>query len=275
MSQPDAFDEVRHEPDPIRRGRRATELLTLYQQRATELARLRRAAVDQAHRESGLSYTEIAAAFGLTKGRITQIRNTAPPPERAFFGVGPVTIGVPWRYQTTDRERPLIAAEDAATGDTLHRLLDSLGIAATRDHIQPARETLPDGDIVLICGPKSAPVAQRLIDRDPALTIASRTGRWFIERKDTGERLASPSDSTPTKRADLAYIGRHETDGRVIVHVAGLHAIGSLGAATYLEQHLAELYKQVEGRSASLVVRAQYEGLTITGSDVIAGPFTW
>ena len=46
---------------------------------------------------------------------VTQIRSTAPGPERAFFGVGPVAVGVPFRYQTTDRERPLIAAEDAKT----------------------------------------------------------------------------------------------------------------------------------------------------------------
>src|ERR1044071_7121188 len=100
----------------------ATDLLTTYQQRAAELARLRRAAIEEAH-HSGMSYTEIAAALGITKGRITQIRSTAPDPERALFGVGPVSIGVPWRYQTTDRERPLIAAEDAETGESLEQLL--------------------------------------------------------------------------------------------------------------------------------------------------------
>src|SRR5687767_3762361 len=106
------FENVRREPDPVRRGKRATDLLTIYQQRATELARLRKAAIEEAHRVGGLSYTEIAAALGITKGRITQIRNDAPRPERALFGIGPVSIGVPYRYQTTDRERPLIAAED-------------------------------------------------------------------------------------------------------------------------------------------------------------------
>jgi Sigma-70, region 4 len=54
----------------------------VYQQRAVELARLRRAAIEEAHRDRGLSYTEIAEALGITKGRITQIRDTAPLPER-------------------------------------------------------------------------------------------------------------------------------------------------------------------------------------------------
>ncbi|MFC7660888.1 helix-turn-helix domain-containing protein [Pseudonocardia benzenivorans] len=56
-----------------------------------ELARLRRAAIEEARDQLGGSYTEVAKAFGLTKGRITQIRNSAPPAHRAFFGVGPST----------------------------------------------------------------------------------------------------------------------------------------------------------------------------------------
>lgn len=59
MAVPDDFDDVRRDPDPdpVRRGCRATELLAVYQQRAAELARLRRVAVEDAHRELGMSYT--------------------------------------------------------------------------------------------------------------------------------------------------------------------------------------------------------------------------
>jgi len=39
---------VRREPDPLARGRRATRLLTVYQQRSAELARLSKEAVDAA-----------------------------------------------------------------------------------------------------------------------------------------------------------------------------------------------------------------------------------
>src|SRR5699024_3360814 len=131
MERVDDFDNVRQDPDSLRRGQRATELLTLYQQRATELARLRRAAIEETHRERGMSYTEIAAALGITKGRITQIRGTAPGPERVFFGVGPVSIGVPLRYGTTDRTRPLVAAEDAQTGEDLETLLGTLALGVT------------------------------------------------------------------------------------------------------------------------------------------------
>jgi hypothetical protein len=130
----DPFDEVRREPDLLARGRRATELLTLYQQRSAELARLRREAIDAAHRDLGMSFTRIAEAMGVTKGRITQIRGSAPARERAFFGVGPVSIGIPLRYGVTDRQRPLIAAEDVKTGEEIARLLGGYGLAVSRVH---------------------------------------------------------------------------------------------------------------------------------------------
>ncbi|GAB3565985.1 hypothetical protein GCM10027445_12070 [Amycolatopsis endophytica] len=275
MDSESEFESVRMDPDPIRRGQRASSLLMLYQQRATELARLRKAAIEEAHRERGLSYTEIAAALGITKGRVTQIRSSAPPRERAFFGVGPVSIGVPYRYQTTDRERPLIAAEDAQTGEELERLLDSLTLAVTRYQIEPDREEPPAGDSVVVCGPKSAPVGADLMSRDPVLGMVKADGRWWIEHRPTGERYGSPSDEPEPRSADVAYVARHHEAERVIVHIAGIHGIGSLGATHYLTAHLAEVFAQVGDQSCSLAVRATYEGLTITGSELAAGPYVW
>lgn len=275
VTSSEEFESVRRDPDPIRRGQRATELLTIYQQRATELARLRKAAIEEAHRDQGMSYTEIAAALGITKGRITQIRSTAPGAERAFFGVGPVAIGVPYRYQTTDRERPLIAAEDAQTADQLETLLSALSLTVTRYQIEPERKQAPSGDTIVVCGPKSAPLGADLLARDPALRIVEDSGRWWIEQQSDGDRFGSPSDEPSSQPADVAYVARHMIDDRVIVHIAGIHSIGSLGATHYLTTHLAELFRKVGEESMSLAVRATYEGLTITHSELAAGPYVW
>ena len=269
------FESIRQDPDPIRRGRRATALLTLYQQRATELARLRRAAIEEAHSMAGMSYTEIASALGITKGRITQIRNAAPQPERALFGVGPVSVGVPYRYRTTDRERPLIAAEDAQTGEQLERLLSSLAFAVNRYQIEPDRTTAPDGDTIVICGPKSAPIGAELLAHDPVLHMIEHAGRWWIEHRETGERIGSPTDDSPSQPADIAYISRHREDTRVIIHIAGIHAIGSLSAAQYLTAQAAELFRMVGDKSFSLAVQGEYVGLTVSASRLIAGPYIW
>jgi hypothetical protein len=226
----DDFDDVRRDPDPVRRGRRATELLAAYQQRAAELARLRRVAVEDAHRDLGMSYTQVAAAMGLSKGRVSQIRGTAPPPERAFFGIGPVSVGVPLRHGVTDRQRPLVAAEDMRAGDEAARLLEGYGLAVTRYQVDPRTAAAPPGDAVVICGPKTAPVGAALLARDRALDMREEGGRWWIIERRTGQRLGSPSDEPGPAAADLAYIGRHQISGHVTVHIAGIHAIGSLGA---------------------------------------------
>lgn len=78
MSSADDIDAIRSDPDPIRRAQRAAALMTHYQQLAATLADIRRDAIVAAHDERAMTYTDIAAALGLTKGRITQIR-TRPP----------------------------------------------------------------------------------------------------------------------------------------------------------------------------------------------------
>lgn len=275
MSTRDEFEAVRREPDPIRRGLRATELITTYQQRAAELARLRKAAIEEAHRDLDMSYTEIATALGITKGRVSQVKKDAAGPERVIFGVGPVSIGIPYRYQTTDRERPLIAAEDSATQAQFEDLLTAMRFAVDKFHVGPETEELPSGDAVVVCGPKSAPVAGGLLDEDQRTRLVKDGGRWWFEHRPTGERYGSPADDDEPTSADVAYVARHRYDDRVIVHVAGIHAIGSLGAAHYLTANLADLFQQVGDVPFSLAVRCTYDGLTITGTELAAGPFVW
>ncbi|WP_246872171.1 hypothetical protein [Nocardia rhamnosiphila] len=134
------FDEVRSDPDPVRRGQRATELITLYQQRATELARLRKEAIEEAHR-TGLSFTEIAGLLGVTKGRISQIRTSAPPAERAFFGVGPVAVGIPRSAENEDEpERVRFDVSYQATQQRVEVDLARLSMASTRFEIESDTE---------------------------------------------------------------------------------------------------------------------------------------
>lgn len=74
----DEFTRVRRDPNPVRRAKRATALIETYRRRMVDLAFTRKEAIEQAH-EDGMTYTEIAAALGLTKGRITQIRSQSTP----------------------------------------------------------------------------------------------------------------------------------------------------------------------------------------------------
>jgi hypothetical protein len=268
------FDDVRRERDPIRRARRALELQTAYQQRAIELSRLRRAAIEDAY-ATGMSYKDIATALGVTKGRVTQIRSNAPAPERAFFGVGPVTVALPVRLGLADRQRPLIAAEDAETAERVVQVLSSLSLATSRRQLDPSSSYPPEGDAVVICGPKSAPVGAALLAADPCLGMTEDAGRWWIKVHRTGKTYGSPSDTQPHENADLAYVGRHILAGRVVVHIAGLHAIGSLGAIHYIIGSLSELFAEYGDSQLSLAVRCTFDGLEVTESKLLLGPYRW
>lgn len=272
---PDDFDEVRRDPDPIRRGRRATALMSIYQQRAAELARLRREAIEEAHQTQGLTFTEIAAALGITKGRVTQIRSGAPARERVFFGVGPVHVGVPLREGTDDRMRSYVDAADLATQEDTSTLLATLALTAEPFTIPPDTTTPPDGDVVVICGPKSAPIGARLLDTDPRLGMVRDEGRWWIVDKTTGERHGSPLSVPPHEAADIGYLSRRVEDGRVIVHVAGIHSPGSRGVIHYLAHHLPELHRLVGDTSFSLAVSCQLDGLDVAASEILTGPHPW
>lgn len=269
----DEFEQVRHDPDPIRRGQRAAELMMMYQQRATELARLRKAAIEEAHL-SGLSYTEIAEKLGVTKGRISQIRATAPRPERAFFGVGPVAVGIPRRFGLEDgRERPFFDANDQATQQDIEETLARLTLSSTPFAIDPETADPPAGDCVIICGPKSAPLGRYLLDSDPILDFERDEEGWWITDSRTGLRHPSPFRRDSSVRTDIGYFSRRQDGNRVIVHIAGITSVGSLGVARWLDQHLASLFDArlsfVDG-----VVECDFDdAFAVTDSRILVGPY--
>lgn len=269
----DDFDQVRNDPDPIRRGQRATELMTIYQQRATELARLRKAAIEEAH-HGGLSYTEIADRLGITKGRISQIRTSAPGPERAFFGVGPVAVGIPRRFGLEEgRERPFFDANDQATQAAIEGTLTRLSLASNSFAIDPDRAEVPAGDAVVICGPKSAPIAQRLLADDPILGFERDDDGWWITDTRTGLRHRSPYRHDSSIRTDIGYFCRRCDADRVIVHIAGITSIGSLGVAHWLDRHLTTVFEPQQ-KFVNGIVECDFDSeFSVTDTRILVGPY--
>ena len=273
----DDFEALRREPDPVLRGRRATDLLATYQQRSVELARLRRAAIEEARDQLGGSYTEVARAFGLTKGRITQIRSGAPPAHRAFFGVGPLDVALPGR-QLFGRDDLVIASEDDAVGAHIVDEAERLSFTVERRIIDPREEWEPTHDAVVVCGPASAHIGKVLLSADPVLGMDIGDGAaWCVVDRVTGERHPSPMDDPEhPRRADLGYIARHERpDGGVTLHIAGLHALGSVGAAHYVTDHVPDLWAEFGSRSFSMVVLGEFDGQTPTKLSIVVPPRAW
>lgn len=262
----DEFESVRRETDPRRQGRRATELLAVYQQRMTELARLRREDMRRLQLE-GLSYAAVATEFGLSKGRIGQITQTAPPPERALFGVGPVTVALPLR-PGGERALPVIASEDALAYDRLAALLRELLLAVEQLRIPVDGAWSPDGDVIAICGPKSSPVSAAALGADPLLDFRAEDGRWVIADRHDGTSYRSPLDDGEDGR-DIAYLGRVPVPGGTMLLIAGVHALGSVGAVDYLVGHAAELYRQVGEGTFSMVTASRHDGERVVESEAL------
>ncbi|MCF4121751.1 hypothetical protein L1785_12230 [Antribacter sp. KLBMP9083] len=264
------FESIRADGNPVSQARRATALLTTYTQRAAELARLRKVAIDRAY-AAGMTYTEIAAQIGLSKGRITQLRKSAPPAERVFFGVGPVTVAIPLRA-IGDRPLGVVAAEDAKAAEVMSGILESLSLAVDPFQIPPTGEWDPPADAVAICGPKSSRVTAEAIESDPFLSFKpDDSGRWVITDRQTGETFISPWDTSDRTR-DIAYVARLRRKGRTLLVVAGVHALGSVGAVEHLRHHLPDLYAEVGERPFSLVVASTFDGTTPTETTALWGP---
>lgn len=179
----DEFDEIRSEGDPLAQARRATDLMSIYQQRGVELARLRKAAIERAVETQGLTYSEVAQRIGLSKGRITQIRKSAPPAERALFGVGPLTLAYPVRA-SDDRPSGVVAVEDSAAAEGMTSILTSLGFEVDAFLIPPGASgihpPMPSSSAV----PRLRPSAQKRWPMTPfCLSRPTKTGSGRFARR--------------------------------------------------------------------------------------------
>ncbi|WP_141786872.1 hypothetical protein [Oryzihumus leptocrescens] len=265
------FEAIRRESDPAERARMAGRLIGVYQQRSVELARLRREAIDEAVRDGTVSYSTLAEELGLSKGRIAQIRKSAPTAERALFGVGPVEIWIPER-KLDGRRLPVVATEDQDAGERVRQLLERLQFTTRLRHI-PADdpEWAPQADAVVICGPKTSPTVKQWLDADPIATFVERDGLWRIKIRPEQRDLASPMANDEGR--DLAYFSKVTDDhGHVRIHIAGIHAIGSLAAVDWLDQSAADLWHTMRDRDFTAVISGQHEGLTITRTEAVLPP---
>ena len=267
----DPFEVVRRESDPLQQARLAGDLMSLYRQRGYELARIRRDAINRVVEQRGGTFSAVGAELGLTRGRISQIRKDAPATERAFFGVGPIDVATPTRH-SSDRPEGVVALEDAESARIISDVLRDLAFEVRPVAIPIDGVWSPAHEAVVICGPKSSIVSAEILSHDPVLNFYEvEGGQWVIEDRKTGQHFESPLDNG-AKREDIAYIGRVTRDAKTVLVVAGIHALGSIGAVSYLAENLRSLHDAVGTKDFSMAVRSQFEGLTPTTTEVAWGP---
>jgi hypothetical protein len=247
-------------PDPVERAKRAGDLLTRYQTVVTELSRIRREAVEEL-RATGMTQAEMAAALGMTRGRISQLVTTGPPPERAFLGTATVTVAFGGKAEAGKaKPGPVVAQEDLNAYEQLRELAHSVKLDTTYEVIPPPGVVRLNRDnLVVICGPRLSPLIGQVLESDPNLSFSTDENGWHLIERKTGRTYRSPMDTgTP---GDVGYLGRlPRPDGRgTFLYIAGIHAIGAGGIVHYLHQQMAELYREVRAKRFSTLIACEFD----------------
>jgi hypothetical protein len=247
--------------DPYLLLREVTTRLADAQQEVTELARLRRRVVQDLHAQ-GLSYAQIAAKAGLSRGRIHQIRHTGPAPEGAFLGRGAVTVATPLR-RDDERGRTVVAVDDVSSGKRLEDLARSYGLDVTSEHVPVTGEIDLNRDgLVVVCGPRMSQEMWDTYAQDPVLHWeCAEDGPWTVVDRQTGTVHRSGQDSDPARPYDVGYLGRlSRPDGKgSLLAIAGIHTQGSLGVVQLLANDLNALWGQVGDHRFSTLVGVEYD----------------
>ncbi|MCC5032286.1 sigma-70 family RNA polymerase sigma factor [Streptomyces sp. WAC 00631] len=252
---------------PIERAKAAIALMADYQGRVVELSRIRREAIEDAS-GSGMSQAEIAAQLGVSRGRVGQLASAGPPPERAFFGSGLMTVPLGGKYEAgkTPEQNPgeVIAREDLNNFEHLRKLFTSLKLEAQYEVIPPSGiVNLNRENLVVICGPRLSPIVAQVLEGDDNLRF-QKDEAWHLMDMRAGTEYRSPMDLDGTA-GDVGYLGRlPRLDGKgTFLYIAGIHAIGSSGVVHYLENHLSELYREVKVRRFSTLISCRYDPETL------------
>lgn len=258
------FREVEALKDPLELLKQSTELLTYNHQLGMELARLRRQAVDQAIEELGMSYSQIAQEAGLSKGRIGQIKKSAPPAERKLFGIGPVKVAVPLRDKN-GRAFHQVDLGDLRARESLSVLLKSLFLQYEETYITASDKWELGPETIAICGPKTSTVVKKCLDQDSNIDFKERgEGVWdlYIQQKEVwATELAEFSD--------YGYLGKLPVHGGFCFIIAGIHSAGSIGVAKYLSDHASEIFERYGESPFSMIIGADIEDGEVLKSEAI------
>lgn len=264
-------------PDPADRAQRASDLVGRYQAAMTEVSRIRREALDDMV-SNGMTHAEIAAKIGTTRARVTQLLSSGPRPERAFLGTGTLTIAIGGKTEQGRRDQatqPVVSAEAVKAYETLSALARSLSLQTQQEVVPPpGMVNLNRTNLIVLTSPRLLPFVGQVLESDARYGFAKDgQGCWYLVDREAGIDYRPPQDVTG-EPCDYAYVGRlPRPDGRgTFLYLAGVHAMGTLGAARYLETHLDELYRDLKTRRFSLLIRSDYD--LETREIVSAAPLT-
>lgn len=253
--------------DDVTVVRRVSQLLPYYQDLVTELSRMRREALERLLRtlhpdgDGMWTYRQLGelSTPAISPERIRQLVASGPKPERALIGTGFVTVAVGSKPEGP-RQNPsaMVSQEALAASRMIEDTAGAYGLKSTQQIVEPpGLIDLNRTNLVVIGSPRLLPYVSQVLAADPHHGFGHGATGWYLTEH--GEKRKSPADSGDD--ADLAYIGRlPRPDSRgSFLYLAGIHAMGTKGAAAYFTSHVTELYEQVGRRRWSVLLRCDYD----------------
>ena len=245
---------------PRARAIAAHNLIDDYQSAIGELSRLRREALEELL-GTGMTQTQIADLLDMSRSRVSQLLSAGVRPERAFLGTGTLTIALGGKYEAgKDKPGAVVSAEALAAYERLAELARSHGLKSDYEVVPPPGfVTLNRPNLIVACGPRLSPLVQQILESDSNIGFAKDGHGWFLTENHSGAIHRSPCDGGHS--ADVAYIGRlPRPDGKgMFLYMAGIHAIGTAGAAHFIENNLADLYRETKTRRFSTIISCEFD----------------
>ncbi|APU18597.1 transcriptional regulator [Actinoalloteichus sp. GBA129-24] len=263
-------------PTPMDRAQRAGQLHADYQARTVEVSRIRKEALAELIGQ-GLSQTQIGEALDMSRSRVQQLLSSGPRVERAFLGTGPLTVALGGKLEAKDSNPgPVLAQEDFHAYEMLQSLAKSLSLETSYEVVQPPGFLdLNRDNLVVICGPRLSPMIAQVLASDDHLAFGKDEAGWFLSDKKADIDYRSPMDEGES--SDYAYFGRlPRPDGKgTFLYIAGIHAVGATGVVHYLENHLAELYRELKTDRFSTLIKCVFnpESRKIKSSGRVPGDY--
>lgn len=250
--------------DPAPRARRAGELLAEYQDVVNELSRIRREALNELVAD-GYTNAQLADLLSTSRSRISQLMTVGPKPERALLATGSVTVAIGGKAEggKATAPRAVLSQESHQAFEILRDLCAQYKLTAQADVVPPpGMVNLARPNLVVIGSPRLLPLVGQVLEADRNLGWEHGARGWYLRDLAAGEDYRSPSDDgTP---CDYAYLGRlPRTDSKgSFLYLAGVHAMGTLGAARYLADNVEDIYREVKTRRWSTLVATRYDADT-------------
>jgi hypothetical protein len=263
LSTESEIQELQEVADPGLRAQRANELVTSYTAAVTEVSRIRREAIEELIAQ-GQTHAVIAKRLGVSRVRVTQVLQSGPQPERAFLGTGAVTVAIGGKLEsgrTDSNSQPLVSTETLAAYEVLAEAAQSLKLEIHHEVVPPpGLVDLNRPNLIVLTSPKLLPFVGQVLASDKRFGFAADDQGWYLVDRQSETEHRAPESDGPERSRDFGYIGRlPRPDGAGnFLYLAGTHSLGTLGAARYVVDNLADLYREVKTKRFSMLVDVVY-----------------